>query len=242
VFSEILERWRQNRALRKFSQSVLGDALRIHTQKYLNETVIRGVSSELKQKIVKQFSNRLIAIDKAPNPFLTFREELCNAAIWYADLQVLSLTPEEKAETFSHVRYISGELSPYIREAADFNKEVARIIWEHPECTDDELIVFANLSGAIYLYYLNGWNLVRVATKIDPAYSADKDWFGPFVTSMLISSEDNARQKLGLPSLFTDGSTAPLPHASFMSIVANGEANPLFEWERSYGRKHREES
>jgi hypothetical protein len=147
-----------------------------------------------------------------------------------------------KAETFSHVRYISGELSPYIREAADFNKEVARIIWEHPECTDDELSVFANLSCAIYLYYLNGWNLVRVATKIDPAYSADKDWFGPFVTSMLISSENDARQKLRLPSLFTDGSTAPLLHASFMSIVANGEANPLFEWERSYRRKHREES
>ena len=151
------------------------------------------------------------------------------------------LTPQEKAEIFSDVRYISGELSRYIRQAADFNEEVARIIWEHPECTDDELIVFANLSCAFYLYDLHGWNLVRVATKIDPAYSADKDWFRPFVRSMLISSENDARQKLGLPSLFTD-SIAPLRHATFMVGVAKGQANPLFEWERSYRRKHREES
>jgi hypothetical protein len=183
----------------------------------------------LKQNIVQQFSNRLIAIDRAPNPFLTFREELCNAAIAYADLQVLCLTPQEKAETLGGVRYISGELSRYIRQTADFNKDVARIIWEHPQCTDDELIVFANCYCAVFLYYLNGWNLVRVATKIDPAYSADKDWFRPFLTSMLISSEHNARQKLGLPSLFTDG-VAPLRHASFMGGVTKGQTNPLFEW------------
>lgn len=107
--------------------------------------------------------------------------------------------------------------------------------------TDDELIVFANVSCAVFLYHLNGWNLVRVATKIDPAHSADKDWFSSFVTSMLISSEHDARQKLGLPSLFTDG-VAPLRHASFMVGVAKGQTNPLFEWERSYRRKHREES
>ena len=203
--------------------------------------MIRGVSSELKQKIVEQFSSQLIAVDRAPNPFLTFREELCNAAIAYADLQVLSLTAQEKAETFSDVRYISGELSCYIRQAADFNEEVARIIGEHPECTDDELIVFANYYCAVFLYYLNGWNLVRVATKIDPADSAHKDWFRPFVTSMLILSEYKARKKLGLPQLYSDGLT-PIRHGTFLSIVANGTANPLFEWERTCKRKHREES
>jgi hypothetical protein len=241
VLAEFLERWRQNRALRKFSRSVLGDALRIHTQKYLNETVLRGLSSELKQNIVEQFTNQLLAIDRAPNPFLTFREELCNAVIAYADLQVLSLTPQEKAESFGEVRYISGELSRYIRQAADFNEDVARIIREHPQCTDDELIIFANVNCAVLHYYFSGWNLVRVATKIDPALSADKDWFHPFVTSMLISSEHNARKKLGLPSLFTDD-VAPLRHASFMFGVAKGQANPLFEWEHSYRTKHREVS
>ncbi len=74
MLTEFLERRRQNRALRKFSQSVLGDALRIHTQKYLNGTILRGLSSELKQNMVEQFSNRLIAIDKAPNPLLTFQK------------------------------------------------------------------------------------------------------------------------------------------------------------------------
>jgi hypothetical protein len=191
--------------------------------------------------MVEQFSNSLIAIGKAPNPFQAFREQLCNAAIAYADVQVLSLTPEEKSETYGDVRYISGELSRHIRRCADFNNEIARIIWEHPQCKDDELIVFTNVSCAVFSYYLNGWNLVRVATKLDPpAPSADKDWFRPFITSMMIFSEHTARQKLGLPSLCAD-EIAPLRHSSFMVGVARGEANPLFEWERSYGRKHSEE-
>jgi len=242
VLTEFFERRRQKRALRKFSQSVLGDALRIHTQKYLNDTILKGLSSELKQNMVEQFSNRLIAIDKAPNPFLTFREELCNAVVAYADVRVLSLTPEEKSETYDDVRYISGELSRHIRRCADFNDEIARLVWEHPQCTDDELIVFTNVSCAVFLYYLNGWNLVRVATKIDPpSQSADKDWFRPFITSMLIFSEHKARQKLGLPQLCTDD-IAPLRHGTFLNTVASGKANPLFEWERSYRRKHSEES
>jgi len=236
----MLERWRETRALRKFRQSVLGDALRIHTQQYLNGTILRNLRQELKEDMVEQFTGHLFAIDKAANPLLTFREELCNAAIAYADLQVLSLTPEEKAETFSDTRYVSGELSGYIRRAADFNKEIARIIWEHPQCTDDELIGLANVNCAVFLYYLNGWNLVRTATKIDPVRNPDNDWFRPFVRSMLIASEDNARKKLGLQSLLPDG-TAALRHSSFMFNVSNGEANPLFEWEHSFGRKHQAE-
>ena len=96
------------------------------------------------------------------------------------------------------------------------------------------------MNCAVFLYYLNGWNIVRTATKLDPAYRADKDWFRPFVTSMLISSEHNARRELGVPSLFTDG-TASLRHASFMAGVARGEPNPLFEWEQHYRRKHQDE-
>jgi hypothetical protein len=140
------------------------------------------------------------------------------------------------------MRYISGELSQYIWQCADFNDDIARIIWEHPQCTDDELLSFANVNCAVLLYYLNGWNLVRVATKIDPpAQSADKDWFRPFIRSMLIYSEDTARKKLGLPRLCMDD-IAPLRHSSFMIHVASGEANPLFEWERHYERKHNDES
>lgn len=233
MLAEFLERRRQNRALRKFSQSELGNALRIHTQQHLNKTILRGVSPELKQNMVERFSNDLIAIGKAPNPFLAFREQLCNAAIAYANVQVLSLTPEEKSETYGDVRYISGELSRHIRRCADFNDEIARIVWEHPQCTDNELIVFTNVSCAVFLYYLNGWNLVRVATKLDTtAPRDDKDWFRPFIKSMLIYSEHTARQKLGLRSLCAD-EIAPLRHSSFMVGVASGQTNPLFEWERS---------
>ena len=151
------------------------------------------------------------------------------------------LNTTRKDGDFADVRYISAMLSGYLRQAADFNKEVARLIWEHPQCTHDELITLVNVSADIYLYYLNGWNLIRTTTKIDQVSNFERDWFRPFVTSTLISSEHFAREKLGLPSLFNDGSTVPLLHASFMAIVANGEANPLFEWERSYGRKHRDE-
>lgn len=223
------------------SAKAISAAFSGRTQKYLNETILRGLHPELKENMVEQFMNRLIAIEKAPNPFLAFREELGNTAIAYADLQVLCLTPEEKAETFGEIRYISGELSSYIRQCAKFNQDVARIIWEQSRCTDDELFHFTKVNGAVLLYYLNGLNLVRVATKIDPpAHSAGKDWFQPFIRSMLISAEHAARQKLGLPTLCADD-IAPLRHSSFVAIVARGAANPLFEWERGYGRKHSEE-
>jgi hypothetical protein len=190
--------------------------------------------------MINHFMNRLIAVQRAPNPFLAFREELCNATIGYANLRVLSITPEEKAETFGHIRYISGELSPYIRRAADFNKDIARIIWEHPQSTDSDLIVLTNLHAVAYHYCLTGWNVVRAATKIDPPVSdPDKEWFGPFLRSMLIFGEEMARDKLGLPSLFTkDDKIMPLRHSTFMAPVVNGEANPLMDWELHYGIKH----
>ena len=242
MLTRFFEHRRQHHALEKFGQSVLGDALWVHTQKYFNTTILGGLSQKLKHNIVEQFSKRLIAIDNAPNAFMTFREELCNAATSYANLQVLCLTPEEKSATFGNMRYISGELSRYIRQCADFNNEIAKIIRDHQQCNNDELITFTKANCAVLLYYLEGWNLVRVAARIEPlVLSADKDWFRPFIRSTLIFSEDIARQKLGLPRLCPDR-LAALRHHCFMMDVESGKANPLLEWEQFFGRKHVEDS
>jgi len=222
MLTRFFEHRRQHHALEKFGQSVLGDALWVHTQKYFNTTILGGLSQELKQNIVEQFSKRLIALDNAPNPFMTFRKELCNAATSYANLQVFCLTPEEKSTMFGDMRYISGELSRYIRQCIDFNHEIAKIIRDQQQCNDDELITFTKANCAALLYYLEGWNLLRLATQIDPiVQSADKDWFRPFIRSMLIFSEDFARQKLGLPRLCPDR-LAALRHHCFMMDVESG--------------------
>src|SRR5262249_53450648 len=155
-------------------------------------------------------------------PFLVFRKELCTAATSYADLQVLCLTPEEKSANFGGMRYISGELSRYIRKSADFNKEIATILLDHQQCSEGDLMALTKVECAILLYYLEGLNLVRTATKIDPpAQNTNNDWFRPFIRSMLIFSEDAARQKLGLPRLCYN-SIAALRHGSFMADVASG--------------------
>src|SRR5436305_13939882 len=100
MLTQFLQRRQQHYALHKFGRSVLGAALKVHTHKYFSETILRALSPEVKENIVNRFSNRIIAIDKAPNPLLAFRKELCNAAISYTDLQVLCLTPAEKSERF----------------------------------------------------------------------------------------------------------------------------------------------
>jgi hypothetical protein len=64
-----------------------------------------------------------------------------------------------------------------------------------------------------------------------------KDWFRPFVRSMLIWHEHLIREKLGLPDLMPDF-ILPLQHSTFFNIVHNGHQHPLYEFERHYGISH----
>lgn len=236
----LLERMAQRRAIAKFSRSPIGQALHQHTQDYFGaKTVLRGFSPDQKQNVIEQFSARIVEIVQAPNPLLKLREELGGMMYAYAELQVLCLVPEERSDLhYGASPYVSGELNQHIHRCAQHHTELKELVWKEPDITTQDLIGYCNVRCATFLYFVNGFNFVRMEFK-DFESTPGKDWLRPFTTSMLIYCEDTYRQKIGLPSLLP-GKLDGLMHSTFMNMVAAGDKNPLFEWETHYQLVHAE--
>jgi hypothetical protein len=234
----LLERLAQRRAISKFKHSPFGQSLHKHTQEYFftGKTVLRHLSPEQKQSHINDFATRILQISASSNPFLKLREELAGLVYAYAELQVLCLMPADIPDLYGASPYISGELNHYILKCAEHIKELKEVVWNDPSITREGLTSYCNLQCALFLYFVNGVNLMRVEIG-DYNDVPEKDWLHPFITSMLIYCEDTYRQKIGLPSLLPnlpDG----LIHSTFMNIVLNGDKNPLFEWETSFRLRH----
>ena len=68
-------------------------------------------------------------------------------------------------------------------------------------------------------------------------FKDNKDWFRPFVRSMLIWHEHLIRQKIGLPNLMPNYILS-IQHSTFFNIVRDGHEHPLYEFEHHYGVRH----
>lgn len=230
MLDTLLRKYNERKAIKAWNKSTLGQALALQAREYFYGEIrsLSGMSEKAKQKIIGDFYSKVFAIDQAANPFLQLRENIASYVIEFAKLQVLCLTPEEKADQFySDCPYISGELRPHIRQLSDHNEELKQLKWSHENLTDEELIAFCNSRSAVLLYYVNGMNMVRV----DRGDNGDpKDWFKPFFRSMLIYEEDLCRGQINLPPLLPNSLDA-LRHSVFMNEVVNGAANPLYTWE-----------
>jgi hypothetical protein len=232
----LLDRLAQRRAIAKFQRSPVGQALLRHTEDCFATTVMRHFSADSKQDVINQFGASIAEIVSADNPFLKLREEIAGVAFAYANLQVLCLLPEEKpALHFADCPYITGELNQHIIRCAQHNEELKELLWKHPDYTARDLTGFCNVRCARYIYFLNGYEIVRKEFK-DFEPTPGKDWLRPLVTSALIWCEDTYRKEIGLPSLLPrfDG----LLYSTFLNSVANGNQNPLFEWETRCERVH----
>jgi hypothetical protein len=240
VFAVIKNQWQQY----KFRQTVEAQALRAHTQTYFSETILHSLSRNAKNGHIQQFLQNVSAIMTSQNPFLAFREQLGASVTGYAELQVLCLKPHEKADVHDSP-YISGELYPYIRQCKDHVEWIDRLLWEQPTINDDDLIATLNARCVLILYHSNGPNILRGLFE-HRSLDDPKDWFKPFVRSMLISAENTHRQNLKLPSMLggeeLQASIRALKHATFLNGVVDGAEQPLFAWERHYNLVHSEVS
>ena len=233
----LLDRFRAHLFLRRFRKSSLGQVLAEHSREYFyGDNILSGFSDAAKERLIGDFHLQVFGFAAQPNPHLKFREHLASCVIGYASIQVLCLKPEEKAESFySGAQYISADLHRHIRACAQHHDELKRIVWEHPDFTDEELIANANARASVWLYYANGLNIVR--SEFGEQVIKGRDWYRPSVVSAMIFEEETYRQKIGLPSLAPD-TLLPLEHSTFMTGVAGGDRNPLYEWETHYERKH----
>jgi hypothetical protein len=225
----------------KFGSLSIGQALGRYTHEYFAESHLRNAPPEARKHIIEQLGSRIEGVLRAPSPMLKLREELATVVYDYADLQVLCLLPEEKSEVYyGESQFISGELHRYIRKCVQHNNELREKIWSLPDSTDADLIKYCNTRCTLFLYFLNGFDLMRIEFD-DREPTPDKDWLRPFTTSMLIWSENYYREKIGLPSLLRSDLDG-LMHSTFLDIVVSGAKNPLVEWETHYQLIHREVS
>ena len=235
MFDALLNRYREWSALRDWQGSPLGQSLAIHTNEYFSKYPrLSDLSEESKSKIIGDFYQSILAISQTDNPFLAMREKLAAYVSGFSALQVLCLTEEEKQVGFyADCPYISGELCRHIDKTVEHVEQLRELKWKHPDISNSELISFCNSRCVVYLYYLNGFNLVR--GEFDDIDS-DKDWLQPFVKSMLIWEEDLLRGKIGMKSLLP-GDLDGLKHSTFFNAVVNGHKNPFFVWETGWTEK-----
>lgn len=220
--------------MRQFMKTPLAQALRAHTQEYFyGKTVLTHFSEDTKEKLIAGMTSQMGAAFQSPNPALAIREGLVSFTIQYAQVQVLCLTEEEKADAFYAANpYISGELHHRIDDAAEHVEELARYKWES-EATGQDLIDFCNERCAIYLYYMNGFNIARrdLGDKTDP------DWFRPLVEAQLVYEENTIRDKMGLPLTVRDMIEA-LAYSAMFNKAADGAVNPFYEWCSAFPDKY----
>ena len=234
------QRFRTERAYNKLRATPLGKDLEDLTVRIFHtESKLRFWDEESKAQHIGAFYEKVFSLLNQDNAHVKFREELASAVIAYAQLQVLCLKPEEKADLFyADAKYVSGELFRHIRACCAHNEDMGKLLWEVPDMSDEDLVAVANTRSLVWMYQAYGWNLVRSAfhERVVPG----KDWFNPFVLSMMIFAEDRYRADVGLPSLFAADDFGAIEHSTFMNLVVNCAEHPLYEWEKNYRKKHAE--
>jgi hypothetical protein len=225
-------RTKEEKAQDAFSKSPLGRRLQNHNLEFFGEGKIFGkLSEEAKNKNISQFYERVFGVFNAENPFMQMRLELCAQVISYS--QFIVLLKSEPPDGLQSP-YVSGDLYKHIAACAPHNEELAEEIWRQSDTSAEELLEYARVRSIVFLYFMNGMNILR--SEFDDVVQPDnKDWYRPFVKSMMIVSEDHYRSKINLPTLLEDKILRALPYSTFMKIVQNGMRNPLFDWEQAFG-------
>jgi hypothetical protein len=229
VFKKFFEKRRIAKEVKEWKSTPLGQQIDRHTQDYFySDKIMSNQSEEFKQQIITDFYGKVFSVLQAKDPLIELREQMAIAAVSYATYQVLCLSSSDKQDgPYANTPYISGDLQNHIKEAAEYNEQLKEVLWGNPDISTEELIDFCNTQCSLLLYYLNGFNCIRIDIK---DYHSEKDWLQPFIKSMLIWHEHIVRQDLNMPLLLPNDIDG-LMHSTFMNIVINGCTNPLREWE-----------
>lgn len=208
----------------QITPAVLDQALKEHAQEYFySETILSHLSEETKRKQIAGLEAHLRDAFSAPNPLVKVRENICGYAFQYAEVQVVCLTEAERAQAFySSNPSISASLYRRISSAAPHITDLQDMVGT---AEDEELISAANLRSAIYLFYLNAFNMVRI--YLDDV--TEPDWFYPLIEAELVRAENRVRKAMGLPLTVLEANDA-LVYSSISNMVENGSDNPYLAW------------
>lgn len=231
----LLDDWKARRAAKAFQRTALGQELASHSRRYLygDFESLTELSEHTKQDHISTLYRQVAEIVDAENPLLAMRERLSEYVLGYAQLTVLTLTESDKEDTwYAASPGVSAKLYRYIDELWPHHDQLKELQWRNDnQLSDAELVSFANVQGAIWLYYVGGLDRVRTLGFNDSI--PEKDWLRPFLLAMMIYSEDCYRQAIDLPTLLwskVDG----MAYSTFLNRVVEGHKNPYYEWEQGW--------
>ena len=235
MFDKLSRKFFDTIASTDWPASTLGHAMALHTRENFHDDagVLSSLTDEIKQTLIEGLYQEIDDICNAENSFLACRKKLVHYISDWAKLQVLCLTEEDETRIcFDDSPYISGELHHRLFDLIEDNSLSAEITLDSPFESKEEVILALDIRSKILLYYVNGLNLIRVQSGDS---IEGRDWHKPLCTSMLISSEDEYRKQIELPSLLPEFLDGPI-HGLFAEFVVNGHTNPYWEWEMTKER------
>lgn len=205
---------------------------------FADGSVLSNFLEDQRETLVAKLYSFVDDVRGSKNSFLKCRAELGSVAIAFAGLKVLCLQPGEHIGAVLYASpFISGELRQCIGACAKYNQELEDYVCCNATVSEEEMITFATVRPAIYLYYMTGLNAVRRELESVTQF----DWFQPFIRSMMIRQEDTYGRKIGLPVLLPPNIGA-LMHSTFFQAVVGGEEDPLAAWESHFSLDHRDVS
>jgi hypothetical protein len=229
--------FKERRALKKWQQSVIGQALQSHGHSYFyaEDAVFSFFEEDAKLQNCAQLHALAMEIVSSGNPVLAVREQLVNYVLTFAPLIAAGMPEKGKDERgYASTPYISGQLSPHISKIADHIDELGMLRFAEPDISDEELAFYCTNRASLLLFFCNGLNLISIAVE-DRAKRSD-NWFAAFIEASVISAEDTIRKDIGLPSLLP-GLTDGLVYSSFSDYVAQGDQDPFFSWAKTWPDK-----
>lgn len=229
---------RERRALKKWQQSTIGQALQSHGHSYFfaEDAVFSFFEEEEKLQNCAHLHSIAMQIVSSDNPDLAVREQLANYVLTFAPLMAAGMPEEGKEERgYASTPYISGQLRPYISKVADHIDELGRLRFSEPDISDEELASYCTNRASLLLFFCNGLNLVSIS--LEDRVKKNGEWFAAFVEAAVIAAEDRIRRDIGLPSLLP-GLVDGLVYSSFTDYVLNGEPDPFYAWTKAFPDKH----
>jgi hypothetical protein len=211
--------------LKKINPS-LNSIIEKHFKEYFSEIPrLKKFSHTSKNAIKIDLKGKVIEILRSDNSLLELRKNISDYVIQLSYFTVLSITEEDKNESFRGNPYISADLYKYLIQLLP-NEDKLEELRINYSITNEEIHEYCRTRKVLFLFYVNGLNFVR---SVLGDIAKNGDWLTPFLEAMCVWQENIIRKYSNLPVLI-ESDIKILAYSSFMNIVESGNKDPLKKW------------
>lgn len=201
----------------------------------ISEILQKGIGEDVARDWAEQTFEQLLPALNSRDPRIECRRILVGWALLDCDYKVMMIPPSSEPDWtgLRGLQGISGELWEHRLVLARAYEPIrdamyAASVETNSATVGNVMLVLATQAG----YLVNMANTARI-TIDDYHHDLDKDWFRPMMYSFCVSSENELRKLIGLPTS-QDEDIAALMHSTMMHDVLSGARFPDVIWRKGY--------